>query len=217
VTFPTPTPTATAVAEPLELKKGSACQAQYKGAWHAAHVEAVLKNGKVKVLIPKPYQKLTVDASALIARSEGQFAKGDLVHAEFKGAWRDATVQKTVKQAAGTAFEVKILKPYKVTLLPAYKIRFRKGKTTITTTTTVSGGNKTVTTTVQAQRTCGESRCATSSLSTSTSSRCCCCGLVRSGCRDQPPKLCGSHIPCASCGSIPATCGGRSCYTGGGS
>ena len=100
------------------------------------------------MLIPKPYQKLTVDASALIARSEGQFIKGDKVFVEYQGEWREATVQKTVKQAAGTAFEVKILKPYKVTLLPAYKIRFRKDKTTITTTTTVSGGSKTVTTTV---------------------------------------------------------------------
>ena len=97
-------------------------------------------------MIPKPYQKLTVDASALIARSEGQFIKGDKVHAEYKGAWRDATVQDAVKQAAGTAYRVKIIKPYQVTLLPANKLRLRTSKTQTVTTT------KTVTTTVQIVR-----------------------------------------------------------------
>ena len=88
------------------------------------------------MLIPKPYQKLTVNASALIARNEGQFTKGDLVHAEYKGTWREATVQKTVKQ--GTAFEVKIHKPYQVTVLPANKLRLHTNKTkTVTRSRTV--------------------------------------------------------------------------------
>ena len=89
-------------------------------------MEAVLKNGKVKVLIPKPYQKLTVDASALIARNEGQFIKGDLVFAEYKGTWREAEVQEVVKQTAGDAYRVKIIKPYQMTLLPVNKLRERR-------------------------------------------------------------------------------------------